>query len=278
MGIITVSRTHGSGGTSFGEALAKRLDYTFVNRKFINNDCQVSKNHVCVFGLEDDDSPSFLERIKELNSNRNFFKVSLMANIYDYALQNNVVFVGMGAGIILSGISNTLNMRVVRLLTERVKAIAGVKNIPYEDAFDLVEKMDEGKKDFISHYFDMDINDPTLYHLITNSSHISLDDTLDMISDYVKKHLAPIHPTETERFLKNRLLEKRAEILLFRLGMVHSYGKINFEASSDGVLTVKGVVGGEHEKEKLFECLSKNKEINKIENHLKVGILSNMLY
>ena len=138
--------------------------------------------------------------------------------------------------------------------------------------------MDEGKKDFISHYFDMDVDDPTLYHLIMNSSYIGLDDALDMVSEYVKKHLTSVHTAETEQFLKNRLLEKRAEILLFRLGMVGSYGKINFEAADDGVLTVKGVVGGEHEKKALFESLSKNKEINKIEDHLKVGILSGMIY
>jgi cytidylate kinase len=278
MGIITVSRTHGSGGTNFAEALAKRLDYKFVNRTFLNNDCKVNQDHVCVFGLEDDDSPSFLERIQELKSNRNFFKVSLMANIYDYALENNVVFVGMGAGIVLSETNNLLNIRVVRLLSERVKAIAQVKNISYEDAFDLVEKMDEGKKDFISHYFDVDLNDPTLYHLITNSSYIGLDDGLDMVSEYVKTHLTPAHTAETEQFLKNRLLEKRAEILLFRLEMVGSYGKINFEAANNGVLTVKGVIGGEHEKKTLFESLIKNEEINKIEDHLKVGILSGMIY
>jgi cytidylate kinase len=278
MGIIAISRTHGSGGTNFAETLAKRLEYKFVNRTFINNDCQLSRDHVCVFDLDDDDSPSFLERIQELKSNRNFFKVSLMANIYDYALKNNVVFVGMGAGIILSETSNTLSMRVVRLLAERVKAIAQIKNISYEDAFDLVEKMDEGKKDFISHYFDVDVNDPTLYHLIMNSSYIDLNDGLDMVSEYVKKHLSPVRTAETEQFLKNRLLEKRAEILLFRLGMVGSYGKIHFEAADDGILTVKGVVGGEHEKKGLFESLNKNKEIKKIEDHLKVGILSGMIY
>jgi len=278
MGIIAISRTHGSGGTGFAEELAKRLNYTFVNRTLVNNDCQVSKGHACVFGLTDEESPSFLERLQELKSNRNFFKISLMANIYDYALRNNVVLVGMGAVIILSGINNILNIRVARLLSERVKAIAQVKGIPYDDAFDLVEGMDEEKKDFISHYFDIDVDDPALYHLTINLSYIGLDDALNMVSDYAKKHLTLTHPVETEQLLKNRLLEKRAEILLFRLGMVHSYGKVTFEAADDGILTVKGVLGGKHEKETLFESLNKNKDIAKIEDHVKVGVLSDMVY
>jgi cytidylate kinase len=278
MGIITVSRTYGSGGAKFAETLAKRLNYKFVGETLISSDQPTDKDHICDFGLDDDDSPSFLERIQELKSNRNFFKICLMANIYDFALKNNIVFVGMGAGIILSEIDNLINIRVVRLLSDRIKTISEVKNITYDDASHLIEKMDEGKKDFITHYFDMDINDPTLYHFTMNSSCINLDDGLEMIEEYVKKHLAPVHSAETEQFLKNRLLEKRAEILLFRLGMVGSYGKINFEATDNGILAVKGVVGGEHEKKVLFESLSKNKEINKIEDHLKVGILSGMIY
>lgn len=278
MGLITISRTHGSGGTEFAETVAKRLDYTFVNRTFFINSDETDKNHVRIFGIGGDDSPSFLERIQELNSNRNYFKVSLMANIYEYALKNNVVFVGMGAGIILSEIDNILNIRVVRLLGERVKAVAKLKNLSYDDAFELVEEMDAGKKDFISHYFDVDIDDPTLYHFVGNSSYVNLDDGIGMVADYAHKYLTASHTVKTEQFLRNRLLEKRAEILLFCLGMVTSYGKIHFEAGDNGVLTVKGVIGGEQEKKKLLESLSKNEEINKIEDHLKVGILSNLIY
>jgi len=53
---------------------------------------------------------------------------------------------------------------------------------------------------------------------------------------------------------------------------------VTFEAAGDGILTVKGVVGGEHEKENLFHHLNTNKEIRTIEDHLKVGILSNIIF
>ena len=43
MGIITVSRTHGSGGTNFAAALAERLGYQFVNRTFINDNSQLEQ-------------------------------------------------------------------------------------------------------------------------------------------------------------------------------------------------------------------------------------------
>lgn len=276
MGIITIARTHGSGGTLFAKALAKNLDYKCINRTSFNDHCQAINNHVRLFGLQSEESPSFLGWLREVMSNRYFFKISLLANIYHCALQNNVILVGMGAGIILSGRENVLHLRVVRLFSERVKAIAEVKNIPYDDAFDLVERMDEGKKDFVSHYFDEDVNDPTLYHLTINTSYLKFDDVLNMISDYAKNHLTPAHPAETEEFFRNRLLEKRAEILLFRLGMANSYGKISFEAIDDGLLIVKGAAAGAEEKERLFASLNKNKEIKKIEDYLNVGMSSDI--
>ncbi len=273
MGIITVSRTHGSGGTTFARELAKRLDYSFVNRTFINNDCLESNDHVCMFGISDEGPyPGSRENIQDLMADVNFYKVSMIANILDHALKNNIVFPGMGAGIVLSGISNALNIRVVRLLEERVRAIAQVKNIPYDDAFDLVEKMDEGKKDYIARYFDVDVNDPALYHLMINSSYIPLDDAIDIAANYVYKHFTPSHTKETETILKNRLLEKRAEILLFRLGMMHSYGKIAFRAAGDGILTVTGVLRNEAEKDLLLQTLGINKDIKKIEENVDTGV------
>lgn len=278
MGIITISRTHGSGGTGFAEELAAKLGYRFVNRAFITGNPDTDKDHMCAFGITDEESPSFLEKLKDLRSNRSYFKACLMADIYELALENNVVFAGMGAGIILTEISNVINIRVVRLLAERVKAIAQVQKISYDRALDLIHEMDRGKKDFISQYFEAHIDDPTLYHLVANSSYVSLEDGLSIISEYAHRHLTESHAPQTERLLRNRLLEKRSELLLFGLGMVASYGKVNFEAREDGILLVKGIVGGEEEKKALFEALNRNSDIKKIEDHLKIGVLSNLIY
>lgn len=272
MGIITVSRTHGSGGTIIARELAKHLDYSFINRTIINNDCRENSDRICMFGIGDEGLPESRESIEELMSNVDFYKVSMVADILDRALNNNAIFAGMGTGIIFSGLLNTLNIRVVRLLEERVKAIAGVKDIPYDDAFDLVEKMDESKRDYIAAHFNTNIDDPSLYHLVINSSHVPMDDAIDIVTSYARKHFTPSHPKETETVLKDRLLEKRAEIILFRLGMAHSYGNVKFSASGDGILSVTGILRNEAEKNLLLHTLGKNKNITRIEESLETGI------
>lgn len=273
MGIITVSRTHGSGGTAFAAELAKYLDYRFINRTILNNDCQGKNDHVCIFGLDEEGPSEFERNDRELLSNVDFYKVSLMANIIDRALKYNVVFAGMGAGIILSDTPEALNIRVVRLLSERVRAIALVKNIPYDDAFDLVERMDEGKRIYISQHFGMNVDDPTLYHLTINSSHIPMEDAVSFVVNHAERHFTGSRKTETENSLKRLLLEKRAEILLFRLGMAHSYGKVSFRASDNSTLTVRGTLRNEAEKDLLLENLRNNQEIKKIDADLQTGIL-----
>jgi hypothetical protein len=257
--------------------LPKEFGYGCVDSDILKNN-EARRENVCCFDLEDERSPSFLTKIEELMSNRSFHKIVLMATVYRAALGGNVVFLGMGAQVILSGLPDTVHLQAVRFLSERAKAIAEVQKIPYPQALSLVNKMDAGKKAFLSHYFDANINEPTLYHLTINASCVSLEHALDLTSRYCQLHFSSEGSLRLQTALRCRLLEKRAEILLFRLGMVHAMGKIEFQATGEGVLSVKGIIGGEHEKEKLLEALERLEEVNKVEDHMRVGVLSRIVY
>jgi hypothetical protein len=184
----------------------------------------------------------------------------------------------MGAGIILSDIPNLVNLRIVRPLSQRVKSIAEIKNITYDEALKQIHEMDEGKRNFISDYFDKQIDDPMLYDMIINSGHVSLENGLELVHHYAGEYFTESADLAARKALKNKLLEKRAEILLFRLGMVHDYGKVIFAVEEEGVLIMKGVIGGEHEKKQLLETLGSLKEVKRIEDHAKVGVLSHIIY
>jgi len=272
MGIITISRTHGSGGTTFAREVAKHLGYSYIDRTFINNECRESDRHIRSFGIDGHTAPGLHDVTRELMTDANFYKASFVANILDHSLQDNAVMTGMGAGIILAGMGNTINLRIVRLMEERIRAIAQVKSIPYDDAFDLVEKMDEGKREFITRYFDADVGDPSLYHAVVNSSYASLEEAVGILAENAQRHFTPIHAEETERVLKGRLLEKRAEMLLFHLGMGHCSGKVLFRAGAEDSLSVAGVVRNEAEKNRLLQALAKNTQIRDITDTLETGV------
>lgn len=275
MAIITISRMYGAGGTTFARELAKAVGYKYVDKNYVDNYCKQTNQGVCTFGLDDEESPDFLERLIELFTNKSFFKVSLMATIYKLALEDNVLICGRGSNFILDGLKNILNLQVIARFSDRVKAVAKIKNLSIDEAKDLVEERDRERKEFIEYYYEKNIFDPLNFHLVINTSYVNLEEAINLSKVLIAKFDSS--SIEDKMWLKNRLIEARANILLFRLNLVHGFGKINFEAIGDK-LKVSGVIGSENDKKRLFDNLLKIEEIKDIEDNLKVGILSHLIY
>jgi len=277
MAIITISRPYGSGGTLFAHELAKKLGYEYIDKNYCNIVGDEVKHCMSIFEQEEEQSPLLLNRISDLMSNKNFYKINLFITIYSIALKDNVIFVGRGANIILNKIPNVLSIQIVGDLEDRVKAIAEVKNLSYDEALRLIEKMDNEKKKFIEYYFDKNIFDPTLYHFVINLSNVPINQALDVIEQYVKKYYNDADLVQSQTIIKNRLIEKKAELMLFGLKMTQT-AKVNFNMLEDGTLLVKGVLSSENEKKKLFSVLSQLEGVKEIQDKIKVGILSRLVY
>ncbi|MCX7771076.1 MAG: cytidylate kinase family protein [Proteobacteria bacterium] len=277
MAIITISRPYGSGGTLFAHELANKLNYTYIDKNYCSIVGDEVKHCLTYFGQEEEESPELIARITELMSNKSFYKINLYLTIYSLALKNNVIFVGRGSNIILDGIPNVLSLQIVGNIEDRVKAISEVKNLSYDDALKLINKMDNEKKKFIEYYFDKNIFDPTLYHFVINLSHIPLKNAVETIETYVNKYFTETDFENSQRILKNRLIEKKAEVIVFGLKMTQNT-KVNFKMEDDGTLIVKGIVSSENEKNKLLSALKTLEDVKSINDQLKIGILSRMIY
>lgn len=278
MRVITVSRSYGSAGTIFARQLSEALGYGYADEALISkiNEAEGVRETLAV-NVEDESAPGFLEKVAELANNRNFFKVALETSVYDLALKGDLVFVGGGAHLVLEGFPCLFAVQIVRNLRDRVKAIAGEKGISYDEALNLVKKKDKHKANFIRHYFDRELFDPTMFHLTINASRVPIDDAVEMVAAEARKIFSSVDDRETERFLRKRLTERKAQLVLFSLDLTHE-GKITFEAQDEGVLIVKGVIGGKTEKEHVLETLSKLPEVNRIDDQLSIQVLSRMLY
>ncbi|MFH0975846.1 MAG: cytidylate kinase-like family protein [Spirochaetota bacterium] len=278
MNVITVSRSYGSAGTSFASKLAEVMGYRYVGEELVKKiDESKDVSDVLAMNLEAETPPDFFKKMKELVSNRNFFKVALETYVYEMALQDNLVFVGGGVHLILEGYPCLFSVQIVRGLSDRVRAVAADEKIKCDVALELVKKIDKHKVNFIKHYFDKELFDPTMFHLTINSSRMTLDDGLDMIAEYSEKAFKRADHNNSKLFLTKRLIEKRSQLILFALNLTHQ-GKINFEAKDDGKLVIKGVIGGKNDKERLLGMLSKVPGVTGVEDNLTVGILSRNLY
>ncbi|OPY73211.1 MAG: hypothetical protein A4E64_02656 [Syntrophorhabdus sp. PtaU1.Bin058] len=279
MMVITVSRSYGSAGSLFARRLAENLGYAYADESFVNcigYDSGVSE--ALLASIEDEPSPSFFQRAKDMLTRKSSFKTALSACIYDFALKNDIVFVGGGAHLILEGYPGMVSIQVVRNLSDRIRDIAADKNIPYEEALRLIEKKDKAKKNFISYYFDRELFDPLKFHLTLNASLVTLDNAIDISVNYANKYFSGVDHEGAETFLRKRLLEKKAEILLSRQDFAGDFGRISFEAVDVDVLSVKGIIGGEEKKKQLFKTLWNIRGLKKVEDNLKFGVLSRNLY
>jgi cytidylate kinase len=278
MRVITVSRSYGSAGTIFARQLSEALGYGYVDDTHISEiDQAEGVRKTLAMNVEDESAPGFFEKIAELKNNTSFFKVALETCIYDLALKDDMIFVGGAAHIVLEEFPCLIAVQIVRDYRERIKAIASEKGISYDEAHVLVKKKDKDKINFVRHYFDRELVDPTMFHFIINASRVPIDDAVQIVAEETRKIFSAANDQEADRFLRKRLTERKAQLILFALNMTHR-GKITFEAQDKGVLVVKGVIGGKTEKEHVLETLSKLPEVETIDDHLKVGILSRTAY
>ncbi len=276
--VVTVSRAYGSEGSHIAKKLAQRLGYHYADEAFVREVRENPKECSPVLeSIEDEAAPGFLEKIAGLMSNRSFYKTALALCIYDLALRTDLVLAGAGGHLILAGCPSLVSFQIVRKLSDRVRAVAHEQKLSVEDAVKRVESKDQEKSKFIRYYFDAGLFDPTMFHLTLNTSFLTADDAVDVASEYCRAFFGRVDSALSEQFLKDRLLEKKAHMVVFHLGMSHG-AKVEFEANQ-GDLTVRGVVGGEHEKGLLLDGLKRMPEVKAVmDEQLKVEVLSHLIY
>jgi cytidylate kinase len=275
--VITISRSHGSGGSQFARQLADASGFHYADETFIRQiEQNVENSSPLLSSIEDEVGPGFLEKLSGLMDNRSFYRIALSLCLYELALKSDVVIVGAGAHLIFVDYPSLVSLQIVKKLSDRVRSVAYERNLTVDDALELIEDKDKGKAKWIKNYFDKELFDPLQFHMAINLSLIPAEKALNLVAPFGTALFEGIAGDISGAWLKNRLLEKKAEMVLFHLGLTHG-PMIEFHADN-GRLTVKGIVGGKHEKEKLVEGLRKMSEVTSVVDELRVEVLSRMLY
>lgn len=92
------------------------------------------------------------------------------------------IIVERGGNIVTAKMDNTLHIRVVAAIEDRIKHVQEVYNLNRKESNSFIENEDENRKEYVETYFHKNIEDPTLYHLILNSSEITHGEAAELIS------------------------------------------------------------------------------------------------
>jgi cytidylate kinase len=109
------------------------------------------------------------------------------ATILHLAELGNVIVIGRGAAVITAKLDYVFHVRLVGSLEKRARYVQEVKHLSRKAALALIRREDRGRERYLEKYFQANVNDPLLYHLVINTDLVSCDEAARIIADAVLK-------------------------------------------------------------------------------------------
>src|ERR1035437_8459118 len=97
----------------------------------------------------------------------------------------NVILIGRGATVITRRLDYAFHVRLVGSVEKRVKYIQELQHLSKAAALKLIHREDRGRRRYLQQYFDTNLDDPLLYHLVINTALARHDEAARIIADAV---------------------------------------------------------------------------------------------
>lgn len=198
MTIITISATYGAGGSRIAPAVAERLGLAFHDRLIRAGDKPTVESLTerltdeqrqqqppgrffaslprvtAALGLPSP-TPDDLDSIASLRER-------VVRSVTAIAETGSAVVLGRAAAVILAGHADTLHVRLMGPLDARIAQGMSIEGGTLEDAKRNQAETDRAWSRFVTRLFDRDAADPSLYHLLLDSTALPLDTCVEMIA------------------------------------------------------------------------------------------------
>jgi len=193
---VTISRQAGCGALAVAEKLARYLQ---ENSSKHATPWKVFDRNLMEKVLEDHDLPARLAQF--LPEDRVSYLEDIMADllqayppsqtvvrqatetILKLASLGNVILIGRGGNVITARLPNLFHVRLVAPLEQRIEHSHESYGMTKTEARKFCLREDLGRERYLKKYFNADINDPLLYHLIINTGLVGYDDAAKLIGD-----------------------------------------------------------------------------------------------
>jgi cytidylate kinase len=210
---ITLSREVGAGGITIAQLLIQRLTLAekALSSPWALFDASLAKRvledheldpHLERFMVEDARFPvtGIVEEVLGLHPSNWTLVQHTTKTILRLAGVGHLILVGRGANIITAHFSNVFHVRLVAPLANRIRHAAEYYHLSESEAARLVSEQDQGRRRYLSRYFNAEIDDPTLYDVTLNTCRLGFGRTAEAIA-----HLALQHE---ENFLQRQHAKK----------------------------------------------------------------------
>ena len=186
--IITISREFGSGGRAIGEALAKKLNYSYYDKDLITRIAEQS-------GL----APEYIEKKNELSPRKGFFSYAFVGRnaagismedqihaiqrdiIKDIAERESAVIIGRNADYILRDREDSLHVFIHGRMPDKLSRIRTLYQLNDREAEKLIHDIDKRRAANYNYYTDQIWGLASNYDLTLDSSRLGYEECEKLI-------------------------------------------------------------------------------------------------
>jgi len=203
MAVITISRQFGAGGKTLGEQIAKRLGYAFADENIIQKIAELAKVSPRWVESVEREAGGRLSRLisrmvskslvdKILKDERGYIDEQiyldyLVVLISQMADEGDVVILGRGSQYILNDLPEACHVLLISSFDNRVRFIEEHYDITEYDAVQLVKANDKRRANLYRKLGKQDYDQPDLYHMVVNTSRVSLEQAERLIVRMVRQ-------------------------------------------------------------------------------------------
>jgi cytidylate kinase len=198
--IVTLSAPFGAGGSVIGPAVAERLGIPFVDRAIpaaVAHDLAVSVDQALA---HDQQLPGAWTRALTKMANTippfgaaslgavadvegdELFKAGTERVLREVAAQTGGVILGRAAAIVLAHHPGALHARLQGSRDGRLARTMANMSLSRDDASRLLDESDRSRVAYVKHFYRVDPRDPSLYHLLLDTTVIPDETCIDLIT------------------------------------------------------------------------------------------------
>lgn len=205
MPVITMSRQSGSGAEEIANRLCEELGLRVFNKTLmmrVATEVGLTESQIVDYSEDTYELRTFLETLFRVT--RNVAEVStrirgegperidtmvlneagaislIRATMQAACERGNVLIVGRGGQAILED-KNVLHVRVVAPMEERLTRVQAQEHCTPPQARRLIAERDRATREYLRMFYGIDVDDPTLYHLVLNAGKMSADRCVELI-------------------------------------------------------------------------------------------------
>jgi cytidylate kinase len=212
MAVVTISRQFGAGGEEVAQLLGELLDYRYFDKQLLAQtaaEVGLSEEEVVDYNETSYKVRDWLTRLVAPGPRivREFMvsrldeqgRETLTMESLDEAQcvtliqrairaafqQGNMVIVGRGGQAVLKDQPEVLHVRLEAPLDVRIMRIEDRDGLSYSEAEELVRRRDTAAAAYLQRFYDIDWNDPLLYHMVLNTGRWTVAEAAKIIADAV---------------------------------------------------------------------------------------------